>query len=830
MVRAREKSALFEHPQTNSAMSEEKSQSAQNLGEAVGSLTEGQKVFDRYTLMKIVGAGRMSVVWLAWDESREHDCALKFLPDMVKPDPSALATLKREAQMVQDLKHEQIVPILAVESEGPLVAVVSPAIEGATLSELREQKSEHTYSPAELSDWMGQVCEVLEFAHGEGYVHGNLKPNNLMVDQKGTLRILDFGLERHLLDFVGRATDFQDATPELYHLSPQQAAGEVATTLDDIYAIGASLYELLTSKAPFHTGNLMLQIEQKVPPSMTHRRKEMRVIGEPIFRIWEETVAACLSKDPTQRPQEVAQLVEMLELQRPVAAQVDPMVAEAVIAPVPKGLNKVYLAVGGLAFAICALAVFNYGFKKNADDKTIDNLNRAAQHEEETKKLKEEAAKKTEEVENRAKAIEEAARLQEEKTKQMRLASKAEIEKIKQENAAEKRKNAEQMRELEAKVAAGGKTMMVTNNAPLDAAAIARATKAAEEHRAELEKLRKKQQSLADATKLLEKMQKEDAERVKKQKAEMAAKAIEDAKNAEIAAAEKKDMESQSLALADKRRKEQEGKRGLAAMAARKEREAAAKVAEERRIASEEAARKKREEELARKRFAPEKTIWNNSLDIRVVKIGDAHVAATECRVSDYRAFVKATNHDGGKNWERPGFTQDDSHPVVNVSWDDAQAFCKWLTETEQRQEILNGYVYRLPTDLEWSQAAGLTGEAGATPVARDGKVKGVYPWGKEWPPGIGAGNYAANVTYDDWEKTAPVGSFRPNKQGVYDLGGNVWEWCADSGDSSGKNRVLRGGSWSGYNTRSLLASYRRYLPPAERKNESGFRIVLAKK
>jgi formylglycine-generating enzyme required for sulfatase activity len=131
---------------------------------------------------------------------------------------------------------------------------------------------------------------------------------------------------------------------------------------------------------------------------------------------------------------------------------------------------------------------------------------------------------------------------------------------------------------------------------------------------------------------------------------------------------------------------------------------------------------------------------------------------------------------------------------------------------------------------LEWSQAAGLTGEAGATPVARDGKVKGVYPWGKEWPPGIGAGNYAANVTYDDWEKTAPVGSFRPNKQGVYDLGGNVWEWCADSGDSSGKNRVLRGGSWSGYNTRSLLASYRRYLPPAERKNESGFRIVLAKK
>ena len=64
-------------------MSEEE---APNLGEAVSALTEGQKVFDRYTLMKVVGSGRMSVVWLAWDESEEHDCALKFLPDMVKPD------------------------------------------------------------------------------------------------------------------------------------------------------------------------------------------------------------------------------------------------------------------------------------------------------------------------------------------------------------------------------------------------------------------------------------------------------------------------------------------------------------------------------------------------------------------------------------------------------------------------------------------------------------------------------------------------------------------------------------------------------------------------
>ena len=204
-------------------------------------------------------------------------------------------------------------------------------------------------------------------------------------------------------------------------------------------------------------------------------------------------------------------------------------------------------------------------------------------------------------------------------------------------------------------------------------------------------------------------------------------------------------------------------------------------------------------------------------------------MASTEVRVVDFQAFVKASGYQAGNGWQRPGFRQDESHPVVNVSWADAEAFCQWLTKKESGEGLLNGHVYRLPTDLEWSGAVGLKGESGDTPLARDGQVKDVYPWGKSWPPAIGAGNYAENVTYDDWGKTAPVASFRPNSFGIYDLGGNVWEWCADWGDSSQKNRVLRGGSWYGYSANALQASYRRYLPPAERKDDQGFRVVVAK-
>ena len=88
-------------------------------------------------------------------------------------------------------------------------------------------------------------------------------------------------------------------------------------------------------------------------------------------------------------------------------------------------------------------------------------------------------------------------------------------------------------------------------------------------------------------------------------------------------------------------------------------------------------------------------------------------------------------------------YKQEDTHPVVNVSWKDANAFCAWLTKKEMAEgKIKAGQKYRLPTDAEWSVAVGLGKEKGNTPEAKDGGIKDVYPWGKEWPPPVGAGNY----------------------------------------------------------------------------------------
>ena len=165
-------------------------------------------------------------------------------------------------------------------------------------------------------------------------------------------------------------------------------------------------------------------------------------------------------------------------------------------------------------------------------------------------------------------------------------------------------------------------------------------------------------------------------------------------------------------------------------------------------------------------------------------------------------------------------------------------AFCKWLTEKEQREGLLSpSQYYRLPTDIEWSMAVGLPEEAGASAEERDMDVPNVYPWGTQWPPPKGAGNYTGEETgsdvaikgYDDgYQWTSPVGSFAPNKSGLYDMGGNVWQWVMDWWNEEHKHKVLRGGSWyNGALKLSLLSSCRVHAAPDSSTDNYGFRCVI---
>ena len=120
----------------------------------------------------------------------------------------------------------------------------------------------------------------------------------------------------------------------------------------------------------------------------------------------------------------------------------------------------------------------------------------------------------------------------------------------------------------------------------------------------------------------------------------------------------------------------------------------------------------------------------------------DVQFSIWETRVKDYAAYA-AANAGVDASWKSPSFTQADTHPVVNVSWEDANAFCAWLTRKEQAAgKITASQRYRLPSDAEWSVAVGLGRETGSSPEEKDAGVKDVYPWGNQWPPPVGAGNY----------------------------------------------------------------------------------------
>ena len=238
---------------------------------------------------------------------------------------------------------------------------------------------------------------------------------------------------------------------------------------------------------------------------------------------------------------------------------------------------------------------------------------------------------------------------------------------------------------------------------------------------------------------------------------------------------------------------------------------------------------------------------FENSLGMKFVPVAGTEVlfSVWETRKQDYEAYAKSAS-GVDRSWEnlefkgqKVSFAPD--HPVAGTSWDDAKAFCVWLTEKERREGRLPpGASYRLPTDLEWSSAVGLPHEAGATPEARDMKIK-VYPWGPQFPPPEGAGNFAditssaafgASWTFiqgyrDGFATTSPVGSFAANKHGLFDLAGNVWEWCEDFYDGKSGARVVRGGSWNNDDSDYLLSSYRVRNTAVNRNYYLGFRCVL---
>ena len=162
----------------------------------------------------------------------------------------------------------------------------------------------------------------------------------------------------------------------------------------------------------------------------------------------------------------------------------------------------------------------------------------------------------------------------------------------------------------------------------------------------------------------------------------------------------------------------------------------------------------------------------------KMVKVGDAFfMDAFEVTVGLFKKFLKSSGYKPAEpiDWnEVYKYSPTDKHPMIDVDWFDATAYANWVGK-------------RLPTEAKWEFAA------------RGGLVGKEYSWGDDVRVAGEYANYRGTGGKDKWDKCAPVGSFKPNGYGLYDMGGNVWEWCQDWYHSTQSERVLRGGSWANY-------------------------------
>ncbi len=309
---------------------------------AAKGFAKGQKVFQsRFTLRKEIGRGAMGVVWLARDEVLGEDFALKFLPELVVSDMVALRELLNETRRCMALTHHHIVKVydLLSEQEADLAAIKMEYVDGATLSARRLEQPGEVFAAPALEPFLGHLCEALDYAHNKaGIVHRDLKPSNLLTNSRGELKLADFGVARNLADAMTRLTRGPlSASGTLPYMSLQQLMGKRPTALDDVYGLGATIFELLTSTPPYYSGDISLQIQHVTVCSVAERRAEFGIQAEPIPARWEEVIAACLSRDPAKRPQGAKEVFRQLTDPTPVVVTPQP---EATIAELERAARE----------------------------------------------------------------------------------------------------------------------------------------------------------------------------------------------------------------------------------------------------------------------------------------------------------------------------------------------------------------------------------------------------------------------------------------------------------------------------------------------------------
>jgi serine/threonine-protein kinase len=266
----------------------------------------------RYSLERELGRGGMGVVYLAREVRLDRPVAIKVLPPVMASNPKLRERFLREARTAAKLSHPNVIPIFAVEELGEFVFFVMAYVEGETLTERVRRRG--PLPPSDAARVLRDVAWALAHAHGQGVIHRDVKPDNILLENTGRVLVADFGIAGVVAGAGGLVSDEVIGTPEF--MSPEQALGEVVDARSDLYSLGLVGYFALSGSLPFE-GDKPSEVLAK---QVTEPAAPLSSVAPAVPRRIAQAIDSCLAKDRSERPDDTSvladQLSRALELRR----------------------------------------------------------------------------------------------------------------------------------------------------------------------------------------------------------------------------------------------------------------------------------------------------------------------------------------------------------------------------------------------------------------------------------------------------------------------------------------------------------------------------------
>jgi serine/threonine-protein kinase len=311
-------------------------------------------VNSRYRVVRRLGDGGMAIVYLGHDLLLGRDVAIKTLRPQFAADPAFRARFEREARAAASLSHPNIIDVYDVGEDDGVPFIVMELVRGQTLKQIIA--ADAPFHPDDIAELMQQVGAALDDAHARGYVHRDVKPGNILIDEHGRARVVDFGIAKGLAD--ADLTEAGGGMGTAGYLSPEQAAGLMATPASDIYSAGVVAFEMLTGQLPFRAetpvGLAMRHLHDPPPPPSD--------VSPGIPPQVDAVVMRALDKDPTRRWPSVGALARALRDWRDVDVVVDNHADFD--APMPRGRGSLAPTIVVVILILGALAALLWsGFR-----------------------------------------------------------------------------------------------------------------------------------------------------------------------------------------------------------------------------------------------------------------------------------------------------------------------------------------------------------------------------------------------------------------------------------------------------------------------------------